>query len=45
MRNLGADIAVSSTEIITRAIEQEVDSAGMHLLASLNPGARRQFVP
>ena len=38
LRNLGADIAVSSTEIITRAIEQEVDSAGMHLLASLNRG-------
>ena len=32
LRNLGADIAVSSTEIITRAIEQEVDSAGMSVV-------------
>lgn len=38
LRTLGADIAVSSTEIITRMIEQEVESAGMHLLASLNRG-------
>jgi trk system potassium uptake protein TrkA len=38
LRTLGADIAVSSTEIITRLIEQEVESAGMRLLASLNRG-------
>lgn len=38
LRKLGADIAVSSTEIITRMIEQEVESVGMHLLASLNKG-------
>ena len=35
---LGTDIVVSSTEIITRLIEQEVDLAGMHLLATLNKG-------
>ena len=35
---LGADIAVSSTEIITNMIEQEVDSAEMHLLTTLNRG-------
>ena len=38
LRTLGADIAVSSTEIITRLIEQEVDLAQMHLLATLNKG-------
>lgn len=38
LRRLGADNAMSTTEIITRMIEQEVDSAGMHLLASLNRG-------
>ncbi len=31
LRILGADIAVSSTEIITNLIEQEVDVAEMHL--------------
>ena len=35
---LGADIVVSSTEIITNLIEQEVDIAEMHLLATLNKG-------
>ena len=38
LRILGADIAVSSTEIITNLIEQEVDVAEMHLLATLNRG-------
>lgn len=39
IRALGVDIAVSSTEIITRLIEQEVQIVGgMHLLASLNKG-------
>ena len=38
LRTLGADIAVSSTEIITSMIEQEVDVAQMHLLATLNKG-------
>ena len=38
LRKLGSNIAVSSTEIITNMIEQEVDSAGMHLLATLNKG-------
>ncbi|WP_050696742.1 MULTISPECIES: TrkA family potassium uptake protein [Eubacteriales] len=38
LRILGADIAVSSTEIITNLIEQEVDIAEMHLLATLNKG-------
>ncbi len=38
MKNLGADIAVSSTEIITNLIEQEVDITEMHLLATLNKG-------
>lgn len=37
-RLLGVDYAVSSTEIITKLIEQEVDLAHMHLLASLNKG-------
>ena len=36
LRILGADIVVSSTEIITN--EQEVDIAEMHLLATLNKG-------
>lgn len=38
LRTLGADIAVSSTDIITNLIEQEVDVAEMHLLATLNKG-------
>ncbi len=38
MKRLGADIAVCNTEIITRIIEQEVDSQGLHLLANLNKG-------
>ncbi|MDF2631763.1 MAG: TrkA family potassium uptake protein, partial [Caproiciproducens sp.] len=38
LRTLGADIAVSSTEIITNLIEQEVNAAEMHLLATLNKG-------
>nr|WP_319489789.1 NAD-binding protein [uncultured Caproiciproducens sp.] len=38
LRTLGADIAVSSTEIITNLIEQEVDVSKMHLLATLNKG-------
>jgi len=38
LRTLGADIAVSSTEIITNLIEQEVNIAEMHLLATLNKG-------
>ncbi len=38
LRTLGADIAVSSTEIITNLIEQEVNVAEMHLLATLNKG-------
>jgi trk system potassium uptake protein TrkA len=38
LRTLGADFAVSSTEIITNLIEQEVDVAGVHLLATLNKG-------
>ncbi len=38
LRKLGADIAVSSTEIITNLIEQEVDVSKMHLLATLNKG-------
>ena len=35
---LGIDYTVSSTEIITRLIEQEADMAHMHLIASLNKG-------
>lgn len=35
LRKLGVDNAVSSTEIITRLIEQEIESVGLHLLASL----------
>lgn len=38
LRKLGADNAVSSTEIITRMIGQQVESVGLHLLASLNKG-------
>lgn len=38
LRSLGPDIAVSSTEIITNMIEQEIDSAQMHLIATLNKG-------
>ena len=38
MRAFGADIAVSSTEVITNLIEQEVDVAELHLLATLNKG-------
>ena len=38
MKRLGADIVVCNTEIITRIIEQEVDSQGLHLLANLNKG-------
>ena len=38
LRKLGMDNAVSSTEIITRLIEQEIESAGVRLLASLNKG-------
>lgn len=38
LRTLGADIAVSSTEIITGLIEQEINIADMHLLATLNKG-------
>lgn len=37
-RLLGVDYAVSSTEIITKLIEQEADLSHMHLLASLNKG-------
>ncbi len=35
LRKLGIDNAVSSTEIITKLIEQEIESVGVHLLASL----------
>lgn len=38
LRTLGSAIAVSSTEIITGLIEQEVNSAEMHLLTTLNKG-------
>ncbi len=38
LRTLGSAIAVSSTEIITNLIEQEVDTAELHLLATLNKG-------
>lgn len=38
LRSLGTDIVVSSTEIITSLIEQEVNLADMHLLATLNKG-------
>lgn len=40
LRTLGSGIAVSSTEIITNLIEQEVHFAGMHLLATLNQGKK-----
>ncbi len=38
LRTLGTDIVVSSTEIITRLIEQEVDVTEMHMLTTLNKG-------
>jgi trk system potassium uptake protein TrkA len=38
LRTLGAEIVVSSTEIITNLIEQEVDMAEMRMLATLNKG-------
>lgn len=38
LRELGVDEAVSSTEIITRMIEQEIDDTELQLLASLNKG-------
>lgn len=38
MRELGIDNAVSSTEIITRMIEQEIDDTEIQLVASLNKG-------
>ena len=38
LRTLGSAISVSSTEIITNLIEQEVNSAEMHLLTTLNKG-------
>lgn len=38
LRTLGTGIVVSSTEIITNLIEQEVGASGMHLLATLNKG-------
>ena len=38
MRKLDIDIVVSSTEIITKMIEQEVVNAGAQLLATLNKG-------
>ncbi len=37
-RQLGIDFAVSSTEIITKMIEQEADLRSMHLLASISKG-------
>ena len=37
-RVLGIDNIVSSTEILTKMIEQEADMAHMHLIASLNQG-------
>ncbi|MFI3207301.1 MAG: NAD-binding protein [Clostridia bacterium] len=37
-RLLGIDYTVSSTEIITKLIEQEADLSNMHLLASINKG-------
>jgi trk system potassium uptake protein TrkA len=43
LRTLGADIVVSSTEIITNLIEQEVDVAEMHMLATLNRGRASIF--
>lgn len=38
LRTLGSGIVVSSTEIITGLIEQEVNAAEMHLLTTLNKG-------
>lgn len=38
IKELGVDEALSSTEIITNMIEQEIDSAELQLLASLNEG-------
>lgn len=38
MRRMDIDIVVSSTEIITKMIEQEVVNAGAQLLATLNKG-------
>ncbi|MCI8360760.1 MAG: TrkA family potassium uptake protein [Clostridiales bacterium] len=38
IKRLGADIAVSSTQIITNLIEMEVDTSGLKLLATLNRG-------
>ena len=38
LRTLGTDVVVSSTEIITQLIEQEVDAIDMHMLATLNRG-------
>ncbi len=38
LRTLGTEMVVSSTEIITNMIEQEVDMAEMHMLATLNKG-------
>lgn len=37
-RLLGIDYVVSSTEIITRLIEQDADLSSMHILASLSSG-------
>lgn len=38
MKQLGVDIAVSSTEVITTMIEQEVDFSEVRLLARINQG-------
>ena len=38
IKELGVDDVVSSTEIITKMIEQEIDSTELQLLASLNKG-------
>ncbi len=38
IKELGVDDVVSSTEIITNMIEQEIDSTELQLLASLNKG-------
>lgn len=38
IKSLGADIAVSSTQIITDLIEMEVEGGENHLLATLNKG-------
>ncbi len=42
-RALGIQDVVSSTEIVVQLIEQEVDSAHMHLIASLNQGKGEIF--